>query len=93
MKFRIIAIPLALSKKSLSRTPQSVGKPFPLVYYHFQTFPSGSEDETPPNILRRAVNKATGAWASMGKAPEGNWKVCSFLGIIISSYFAPGFRV
>jgi hypothetical protein len=29
----------------------------------------------------------------MGKAPEGNWKVCSFLGIIISSYFAPGFRV
>ena len=75
MKFRIIAVPLAVSKKSLSRLPNDTGKAATLVYYHFQTFPTTTNDTKPANVFRRVVDKAVRAWASMGKSPEGNWKV------------------
>jgi len=45
-----------------------------LYYYHFQTFPSEFGSSSPPNLLRRGVDKAVQAWNGMGLAPEGNWK-------------------
>jgi len=85
MKFRIVAFPLASSSVPLSRTAlrsaantgtseSSVKARQTLYYYHFQIYPSEASTAAPPNLLRRTVNKAIGAWSGMGRAPEGNWK-------------------
>ncbi|TDL22116.1 hypothetical protein BD410DRAFT_815051 [Rickenella mellea] len=60
---RIIALPLT-SNASIS------GR---FTYYHFQTPPRPKTGEN-PSLAKRALDKALGAWAAFGKAPEGNWK-------------------
>ncbi|TCD62235.1 hypothetical protein EIP91_007194 [Steccherinum ochraceum] len=70
---RIYALPLTPAARIPPRgSVRSLAAPEHLTYYHFVTPPA--HDDKGASWAKWAVDKASGAWASFGQAPEGNWK-------------------
>ena len=70
---RIIALPLTPPCKPINGRPAAEH----LTYYHFITPP----DNRKSTWSKWIVAKASDLWAGLGKAPEGNWKVCLLFGV------------
>ncbi len=66
---RIIALPLAPPRNVNGKALEQ------LTYYHFVT---QTDSKKSNGWTKWAVAKASDAWAGLGKAEEGTWKVCTF---------------
>ena len=65
---RVVALPLTSHRKVDGKRVD------PIIYYHFVTSPNDTT-KTNNTWMKWSVAKASNAWANLGKAPEGSWKV------------------